>query len=56
MEAILFDIDGTLLTEKPLMMLFLPQVYEEIAKKLGIRKEDARVRFLKEIMNRKDTY
>ncbi|NJE07626.1 TIGR02253 family HAD-type hydrolase [Thermococcus sp. M39] len=56
MEAILFDIDETLLTERPLMMLFLPQVYEEIAKKLGIRKEDARIRFLKEIMSRRDTY
>lgn len=56
MEAILFDLDETLLTEKPLMMFFLPQIYEKIAKKLGIRKEDARIRFLGEIMSRRNTY
>ncbi|ALM74880.1 MULTISPECIES: TIGR02253 family HAD-type hydrolase [Thermococcus] len=56
MEAILFDVDETLLTEKPLMMLFLPQVYEEISRRLQIRKEEARAKFLEEILSRRNTY
>ncbi|NJF24497.1 TIGR02253 family HAD-type hydrolase [Thermococcus sp. Bubb.Bath] len=55
-KAILFDIDHTLLTEEPLMMLFLPQVYEKLAKKRGINKEEARNIFLNEIMERRDSY
>ena len=56
MEAVFFDIDGTLLTEMPLIELFLPQVYERLSKKLGIDRESARERFLKEIFSRRDTY
>ncbi|HIP88623.1 MAG TPA: TIGR02253 family HAD-type hydrolase [Thermococcus paralvinellae] len=56
MEAILFDLDETLLTEKPLVAFFLPQIYEKIAKKLGIDRESARIRFLREVMSRKNTY
>ncbi|WP_457753378.1 TIGR02253 family HAD-type hydrolase [Thermococcus sp.] len=56
MGAILFDVDETLLTEKPLMMLFLPQVYEEISRRLQIRKEEARAKFLEEILSRRNTY
>ena len=56
MRAVLFDIDGTLLTEMPLIQLFLPQVYNELSKKLGIPKEEARERFLGEIMRRRNTY
>jgi putative hydrolase of the HAD superfamily len=55
-KAVLFDIDGTLLTEMPLIQLFLPQVYEKLAKKLGISKEEARNAFLAEIFSRRDTY
>jgi len=55
-KAILFDIDHTLLTEEPLMMLFLPRVYTGIAKKRGITKEEARELFLGEIMRRQGTY
>ncbi|WP_456365391.1 TIGR02253 family HAD-type hydrolase [Thermococcus sp.] len=56
MEAVFFDIDGTLLTEMPLIELFLPQVYEMLSKKLGIDRESARERFLREIFSRRDTY
>ena len=56
MKAVLFDIDGTLLTEMPLIQLFLPWVYDELAKRFGITKEEAREMFLNEIMARKDTY
>lgn len=56
MKAVLFDIDGTLLTEMPLIQLFLPWVYDELSKRLGITKEEARNRFLQEIMVRRDTY
>ncbi|WP_456326091.1 TIGR02253 family HAD-type hydrolase [Palaeococcus sp. (in: euryarchaeotes)] len=56
MKAVFFDIDETLLSEKPLIMLFLPQVYTQIAKKLGISKDKARELFLNEIMGRKETY
>jgi len=56
MRAILFDIDGTLLTEMPLIQLFLPQVYDTLSKKLGISKDEARERFLAEILGRRDTY
>ena len=56
MKAIFFDIDGTLLTERPLIMLFLPQVYDTLSKKLGISKGDARLKFLREIAERKNTY
>ena len=56
MEAVFFDIDGTLLTEMPLIELFLPQVYERLSKKLGIDRESARERFLSEIFSRRDTY
>ncbi|AIU70058.1 2-haloalkanoic acid dehalogenase [Thermococcus eurythermalis] len=56
MKAVLFDIDGTLLTEMPLIQLFLPWVYDELSKRLGITKEEARNRFLHEIMVRRDTY
>ncbi|WP_297513758.1 TIGR02253 family HAD-type hydrolase [Thermococcus sp.] len=56
MKAVLFDVDGTLLTEMPLIQLFLPWVYDELAKKLGVTKEEARERFLNEIMARRDTY
>lgn len=56
MKAVLFDIDGTLLTEEPLIMLFLPWVYNELSKKLGINKEEARNRFMAEIMGRRETY
>jgi len=55
-KAILFDIDHTLLTEEPLMMLFLPQVYEKLAKQKNINKEEARNLFLKEIMKREGSY
>ncbi|WP_297066632.1 HAD family hydrolase [Thermococcus sp.] len=56
MKAVLFDLDGTLLTEMPLIQLFLPLVYDGLLKRLGITKEEARNRFLNEIMARKDTY
>ncbi|ASJ06654.1 HAD family hydrolase [Thermococcus pacificus] len=56
MKAVFFDIDGTLLTEMPLIELFLPQVYEKLSKKLGIDRESARERFLREIFGRRDTY
>ncbi|WP_297069001.1 TIGR02253 family HAD-type hydrolase [Thermococcus sp.] len=56
MKAVLFDIDGTLLTEQPLILLFLPQVYDRISKKFGISKEEARRQFLGEILGRRDTY
>ncbi|WP_297464151.1 TIGR02253 family HAD-type hydrolase [Thermococcus sp.] len=56
MEAVFFDIDGTLLSEMPLIELFLPQVYERLSKKLGIDRESARERFLREIFRRRDTY
>ncbi|NJE84730.1 TIGR02253 family HAD-type hydrolase [Thermococcus sp. CX2] len=56
MEAVLFDIDGTILTEKPLVMLFLPQVYDRLSKKMGISKDEARERFLAEVLGRRDTY
>ncbi|MDV3103257.1 TIGR02253 family HAD-type hydrolase [Thermococcus waiotapuensis] len=55
-QALLFDVDYTLLTEMPLIQLFLPQVYGKLAKKLGVNKEEARNRFLSEIFSRKDTY
>lgn len=55
-KAVLFDIDHTLLTEMPLIQLFLPQVYEKLSKKLGINKEEARKRFLDEILGRRETY
>jgi len=55
-KAVLFDIDGTLLTEQPLILLFLPQVYDRISKKSGISKEKARNQFLDEILGRRDTY
>ncbi len=56
MKAVLFDIDGTLLTEEPLMMLFLPWVYDVLSKKLGVNREEARNRFMAEIIGRRDTY
>ncbi|WP_457741381.1 TIGR02253 family HAD-type hydrolase [Thermococcus sp.] len=56
MRGVLFDVDGTLLSEIPLIQLFLPQVYNELSKKLRIPKKDARERFLNEIMRRRDTY
>lgn len=56
MRAVLFDVDGTLLTEMPLIQLFLPRVYDELSKRLGITREEARNRFLGEIMSRRDTY
>ncbi|WP_297418292.1 TIGR02253 family HAD-type hydrolase [Thermococcus sp.] len=56
MEAVFFDIDGTLLTEMPLIEMFLPQVYERLSKKLGVDRERARERFLNEIFNRRETY
>lgn len=55
-KALFFDIDETLLSERPLVMLFLPQVYEQISRRLGITKTEAREFFLAEIMGRKDTY
>lgn len=56
MRVIFFDIDGTLLTEWPLVKLMLPQVYEMLAKKLGVSKKEAREIFLGEIEKRKGTY
>ncbi|USS40759.1 TIGR02253 family HAD-type hydrolase [Thermococcus aggregans] len=56
MEAIFFDIDETLLSEMPLVMLFLPQVYEMLSKKLGISRGDARLKFLRELSERRNTY
>ena len=56
MEAIFFDIDETLLSERPLVMLFLPQVYEMLSKKLGISRGDARLKFLRELSERRNTY
>jgi len=56
MKAIFFDIDGTLLTEMPLIQMFLPQVYDKISRKLGVNKTEARERFLTEIFGRRDTY
>lgn len=55
-KAVLFDIDHTLLTEMPLIQLFLPQVYKMLSKKFGIDKERARERFLSEIFERRETY
>ncbi|MCD6523714.1 MAG: TIGR02253 family HAD-type hydrolase [Thermococcus sp.] len=55
-NAVLFDIDHTLLTEMPLIQLFLPQVYEKLSKKFGINKEEARDKFLGEILARRETY
>jgi len=56
MKAVLFDIDGTLLTEMPLIQMFLPQVYDKLARKMGIDKNEAREQFLTEIFGRRDTY
>lgn len=56
MRAIFFDVDGTLLTEMPLIQLFLPQVYDDLSKRFGISKDEARERFLAEILGRRDTY
>ncbi|ASJ10940.1 2-haloalkanoic acid dehalogenase [Thermococcus sp. P6] len=56
MKAVLFDVDGTLLTEIPLIQLFLPQVYDRISRKFGISREEARKRFLGELLGRRDTY
>ncbi|ASJ12065.1 TIGR02253 family HAD-type hydrolase [Thermococcus thioreducens] len=56
MKAVLFDIDGTILTEMPLIQLFLPQVYDKLSKKFGISRDEARTQFLSEIFGRKDTY
>ncbi|MBP1912129.1 TIGR02253 family HAD-type hydrolase [Thermococcus stetteri] len=56
MRAVLFDIDGTLLTEMPLIQLFLPQVYDRLSRRFGISKDEARERFLDEIFGRRDTY
>ncbi|ASJ04264.1 MULTISPECIES: TIGR02253 family HAD-type hydrolase [Thermococcus] len=56
MRAVLFDIDGTILTEMPLIQLFLPQVYDRLSKKFGISKDEAREQFLGEIFGRRDTY
>ncbi|WP_456368263.1 HAD family hydrolase [Thermococcus sp.] len=56
MKAVLFDIDGTLLSEVPLIQLFLPWVYSELEKKLGVTKDEARNIFLYEITNRWNTY
>ncbi|NJE09896.1 TIGR02253 family HAD-type hydrolase [Thermococcus sp. MAR1] len=56
MKAVLFDIDGTILTEMPLIQLFLPQVYDKLSKKFGISKDEAREQFLGEIFGRRDTY
>ena len=56
MKALFFDIDGTLLTEMPLIEMFLPQVYEKLSRKLGVDKKEARERFLAEILGRRDTY
>ncbi|ASJ08848.1 2-haloalkanoic acid dehalogenase [Thermococcus siculi] len=56
MRAVFFDIDGTILTEMPLIQLFLPQVYDRLSKKFGVSKDEARERFLAEIFGRRDTY
>ncbi|NJE62316.1 TIGR02253 family HAD-type hydrolase [Thermococcus sp. 21S7] len=56
MKAVLFDIDGTILTEMPLIQLFLPQVYDKLSKRFGISRDEARERFLGEIFERRDTY
>ncbi len=56
MRAVFFDIDGTLLTEMPLIQLFLPQVYDSLSRRFGISKDEARERFLAEIFGRRDTY
>ncbi|MFA4647685.1 TIGR02253 family HAD-type hydrolase [Pyrococcus kukulkanii] len=55
-KAVFFDIDGTLLTEWPLIMTILPRVYWEISRKLGIPVYKAREIFLREIEVRKGTY
>ncbi|NPA47099.1 MAG: HAD-IIIA family hydrolase [Thermococci archaeon] len=55
-EAVLFDIDHTLLTEDPLIMLFLPWVYSDMARRMGVTKEEARNMFLGEVMRRRGTY
>ncbi len=55
-KAVLFDIDHTLLSEDPLIMLFLPRVYTELSKKTGMSKEEARKIFLEEIRKRRGTY
>ncbi|AFK21980.1 hydrolase related to 2-haloalkanoic acid dehalogenase [Pyrococcus sp. ST04] len=55
-RAIFFDLDGTLVSEWPLVMTFLPIVYSEISKKIGVPKYKAREIFLREIENRKGTY
>ncbi|WP_297091889.1 TIGR02253 family HAD-type hydrolase [Thermococcus sp.] len=56
MKAVLFDIDGTILTEMPLIQLFLPQVYDKLSRKFGISRDEARAQFLNEIFGRRDTY
>ncbi|AEH24976.1 TIGR02253 family HAD-type hydrolase [Pyrococcus yayanosii] len=55
-RVILFDIDGTLLSERPLVMLFLPQVYAEIARRMGVSRGEARRIFLREVERRHGTY
>jgi len=52
MKALLFDVDGTLLSEEPLVNYMMPIVYEELAKKLGINREKARKIFLQEVQRR----
>ena len=56
MKAVLFDIDGTILTEMPLIQFFLPQVYDKLSRKFGISRDEARAQFLNEIFGRRDTY
>ncbi|MFA4662630.1 TIGR02253 family HAD-type hydrolase [Pyrococcus kukulkanii] len=55
-KGIFFDIDGTLLTEWPLIMTILPQVYRDISKKLNVPIYKAREIFLQEIEKRRGTY
>ncbi len=55
-RGLYFDIDHTLMSERPMMALFLPQVYEKLAKKLGVSRDKARELFLREIVLRRDSY
>ncbi|AEC51786.1 hypothetical protein PNA2_0870 [Pyrococcus sp. NA2] len=55
-RAILFDIDETLLSERPLVMFMLPLVYDELSRRLGISRMEARNIFLSEIEKKRGTY
>ncbi|CAB50615.1 TIGR02253 family HAD-type hydrolase [Pyrococcus abyssi] len=55
-RAILFDLDETLISERPLVLFILPQVYEILAKRLNVSKSEAREIFLGEIERMRGRY